>query len=164
MKTIVSLLCIALLSTVAVNAQVQKDVQKKTTTKKVRVTDNNQITTKTVEDIDSEIDVIMVDDNNMEDQAKKVTKLNADRTEVVGENNAENVTNKMEVAQKMKVQQMNLEKSKQMQMELAQKEKMALDAIKKKMMADLEKRRMELQARPKGMSKLKKDPDGDGIN
>ena len=164
MKTILSILCIALLSTVTVNAQVQKDVQKKTTTKKVRVSDNNQITTKTVEDVNSEIDVIEVNDNNMEDQAKKVTKMNADKIEVIGETNSENVANKMEVAQKLKAQQMNLEKSKQMQMEAAQKEKMALEANKKKMMEELEKRRMELEARPKGMSKLKKDPDGDGIN
>lgn len=164
MKTILTLLCVALLSTAAMNAQVQKDVQKKTTIKKVRVTDNTQITTKTVEDIDTEVDLIEVDDTNMEDQAKKITKMNAGRSEVVDEVNADNVANKMEVAQKMKVQQMNLEKSKQMQMEKAREERMALEKMKKEMMEALEKRRAELEARPKGMVKLKKDPDGDGIN
>lgn len=164
MKTILSLLCVALLSTVAVNAQVQKDVQKKTTTKKVRVTDDKQVTTKVVEDTDSQVDVIQVADNNMEDQATKVTKLDADKSEVVNSDTSMNTKNKMLVAQKVKMQQTNLEKSKQMQMELAEKEKMAIEANKKKMMEELEKRRMELQARPKGMAKLKKDPDGDGIN
>jgi hypothetical protein len=164
MKTILYILCIAVFSTVGVNAQVQKDVQKKTTIKKVRITDNDKITTKTVEDVDSKIDIIEVDENNMEDQAKKVTKLNADRTEVVGEENADNVANKMKVAQQMKAQQNALEKSRQMQLEQAEKEKMVLEQKKKEMMAELEKRRAELQSRPKGMAKLKKDPDGDGVN
>ncbi len=164
MKTILSLLCIAMLSTVTVNAQVQQDVQKKTTVKKVRVTDDKQITTKTVQDTNAEIDVIEVEDNNMQDQAAKVKKMDADKSEVVNSATSMNTANKELVMQKSQMQQMNLEKSKQMQMEAAEKERMALEANKKKMMEELEKRRMELQSRPKGMAKLKKDPDGDGIN
>jgi len=164
MKTILSILCVALLSTVAMNAQVQKDVQKKTTIKKVRVTDDKQVTTKVVEDTDAEIDVIEVENNDMQDQAKKIKKLDADKTEVVNSNTSENASNKMLVAERMKAQEMELEKSKKMQLEAAEKEKMAIEANKKKMMEELELRRKELQSRPKGMSKLKKDPDGDGIN
>ncbi len=156
MKTILSILCVVLLSTVTVNAQVQKNVQKKTTTKKVRVTDDKQVTTQTVEDTDAQIDVINVEDNEMEDQAKKVTKMNADMTEVVNSDTSMNTENKMLVDQKMKTQQMNLEKSKQMQMELAEKERKALEANKKKMMEELEKRRMELQIAPKRYGKIEK--------
>ncbi|MAZ72845.1 MAG: hypothetical protein CMC70_06830 [Flavobacteriaceae bacterium] len=152
------------MSTVALQAQVQKDVQKKTTVKKVRVTDDKEVTTKTVEDVDAEVDVIQVENNNMEDQAKKVTTLDADKTKVIGENTDENSANKMIVAQKKRAQLTELERSKQMQMEKAEKERMALEQKKREMMAELEKRRMELQSRPKGMAKLKKDPDGDGIN
>lgn len=164
MKTIVSLLCVALLSTVALNAQVQKDVQKKTTVKKVRVTNDKEITTKVIEDTDAEVDLIQVEDNDMEDQAKTVKKLDADKVEVVNSSTSANASNQMKVAEKIQGQQMDLEKSKQMQKEAALKEKMAIEANKKKMMEELKKRRMELEARPKGMSKLKKDPDGDGIN
>jgi hypothetical protein len=164
MKTILSLLCVALLSTVAVNAQVQKDVRTITTVKKVRETNDKKITTKVVQDVNSEVDLIEVEDNNMEDQAKKVNKLDADKTEVITSNTSENTSNKMIVAQKMKAQQAELENSKQMQMEAAKKEKMAIEANKKKMMEELEKRKMELQSRPKGMTKLKKKSDNDGIN
>ena len=105
-------------------------------------------------DTDEEIDVIEVENNNLEDQAKKVKKIGADRTEVVGESTAENASNKMKVAQKMKAQQSELERSKQMQLEKAEKERMALEEMKKKRMAELEKRKQELQSRPKGMAKL----------
>ena len=40
----------------------------------------------------------------------------------------------------------------------------SFEKMKKERMAELERRRKELMERPKGMAKLKKDPDGDGIN
>lgn len=164
MKTILSLLCAALLSTVAVNAQVKKDVQKITTVKKVRTTNDKNVTTKVVQDVNSKIDVIEVEGNNMQDQAKKVKKLDAAKREVIKSNSSENVSNKMIVAEKKKAQQVELKNSRQTQMGEAKKEKEAIDANKKKTMEELEKRKMELQARPKGMTKLKKNSDNNGNN
>ncbi|RDK85378.1 hypothetical protein [Marinirhabdus gelatinilytica] len=163
MKNTISFLCVAVLFSATLTAQVQKDVQKKTTVKKVRVTDDENVTTKVVEDVDAEIDVIEVEGNDMQDQAKKVKKLDADRTQVVQSTTDENAANKMVVKQKKQAQQMDLEKSKEMMAQRAREEKMAMEQKKKEMMAELEKRRKELESRPKGMAKLKKDPDGDGI-
>ena len=164
MKNTISFLCVAVLFSATLTAQVQKDVQKKTTVKKVRVTDDENVTTKVVEDVDAEIDVIEVEGNDMQDQAKKVKKLDADRTQVVQSTTDENAANKMVVKQKKQAQQMDLEKSKEMMAQRAREEKMAMEQKKKEMMAELEKRRKELESRPKGMAKLKKDPDGDGIH
>jgi|TARA_R110000751_G_scaffold217380_1_gene320408 fibronectin type 3 domain-containing protein len=164
MKTTINLIAVALLATVTMSAQVQKDVQKKTTTKKVRVTDDNQITTKVIEDTDAEIDVIEVEGNDELNQQAKVIKKDDKTSAVVANENVENSKNKMMVAQKQKAQQMELEKSKKMMMEKAEQERMALEKMKKERMAELERRRKELMERPKGMAKLKKDPDGDGIN
>lgn len=163
MKTILSILCVAILATAPMNAQVQTDKQKKTTVKKVRVTDNNQISTKVVEDVDAEIDVIAVEGTDELNQKVNVIKKNADKTSVVGGDDVENVENKIKVAAKMKAQQTELERSKQMQMEKAEKERLALEKMKQQMMEDMKKRRMELEKRPKGIVKLR-DPDGDGIN
>ncbi len=164
MKTTINLIAVALLATVTMSAQVQKDVQKKTTTKKVRVTDDNQITTKVIEDTDAEIDVIEVEGNDELNQQAKVIKKDDKTSAVVANDNVENSKNKMMVAQKQKAKQMELEKSKKMMMEKAEQERMALEKMKKERMAELERRRKELMERPKGMAKLKKDPDGDGIN
>ncbi|HIB48033.1 MAG TPA: hypothetical protein EYN07_05515 [Flavobacteriaceae bacterium] len=164
MKTTINLIAVALLATVTMSAQVQKDVQKKTTTKKVRVTDDNQITTKVIEDTDAEIDVIEVEGNDELNQQAKVIKKDDKTSAVVANENVENSKNKMMVAQKQKAQQMELEQSKKMMMEKAEQERMALEKMKKERMAELERRRKELMERPKGMAKLKKDPDGDGIN
>ena len=164
MKTTINLIAVALLATVTMSAQVQKDVQKKTTTKKVRVTDDNQITTKVIEDTDAEIDVIEVEGNDELNQQAKVIKKDDKTSAVVANENVENSKNKMMVAQKQKAQQMELEKSKKMMMEKAEQERMALEKMKKERMAELERRRKELMERPKGMAKLKKDPDGDGVN
>ena len=164
MKTTINLIAVALLATVTMSAQVQKDVQKKTTTKKVRVTDDNQITTKVIEDTDAEIDVIEVEGNDELNQQAKVIKKDDKTSAVVANENVENSKNKMMVAQKQKAQQMELEQSKKMMMEKAEQERMALEKMKKERMTELERRRNELMERPKGMAKLKKDPDGDGIN
>lgn len=163
MKTILSILCVAVLATVPMSAQVQTNKQKKTTVKKVRVTDNNQISTKVVEDVNADIDVIEVEGTDELNQKVNVVKKNADQTSVVGGEDMENVENKLKVAEKMKAQETALQQSKKMQMEKAEKERLALEKMKKQMMEDMKKRRMELEKRPKGIVKLR-DPDGDGIN
>ncbi|HBR54326.1 MAG TPA: hypothetical protein DEA82_09125, partial [Flavobacteriaceae bacterium] len=129
MKTTINLIAVALLATVTMSAQVQKDVQKKTTTKKVRVTDDNQITTKVIEDTDAEIDVIEVEGNDELNQQAKVIKKDDKTSAVVANENVENSKNKMMVAQKQKAQQMELEQSKKMMMEKAEQERMALEKM-----------------------------------
>ncbi|QIE58570.1 hypothetical protein G5B37_03045 [Rasiella rasia] len=163
MKNTISIIAIAMIASMSMNAQVQKDVQKKTTVKTVRVTDNNMISTKIIEDTDAEIDVIEVEGTDDLNQKAKVLKKDADKTEVIGGGDVENAKNKMMVANKKELQQKELEMSKKAMDLKAKKEKMALEQKKKEMMADLEKRRAALTKRPKGMAKLKKDPDGDGI-
>ena len=164
MKTILGILTLAFLIAGSVQAQTQKDVQKKTTTKTVRVTDDSQITTKTIEDTDEEIDVIEVKGTDDLNQKASVVKKNADTSKLVGDTNTENSENKKMVATKKEVQLMELEASKKAMELQAQKEKLLLEQKKKAMMEELAKRRAALMKRPKGMAKLQKDPDGDVIN
>lgn len=156
MKQIASIITVALLCASSVIAQENKDIQEKTTVKKVTMRNDDKVTTQVIEETDAELEIIEVEGNDDLDQESTVVTKNLDKKEKVMDSNVENTANKLIVAAKKQIAKEQMKASKQAEMERAAKEKMIMEQNKAKMMAELEARREALESRPKGMAKLKK--------
>jgi len=143
-------------------AQVNTDVNEKTTTK--RVTEKGTtVKTKIVKETKTAKDVIKVEGNEKQDQeSMRITNVdeNNEVIEDVEMVDPENSAGMMAIEKK---KEMQLQESIQMQLEKAEKEKQMLMEKKMQMEKEMMERRQALQKRPDGMAKLNKDIDGDGI-
>ncbi len=139
-----------------VNAQENVDVKKETVTKKtvVKGVDTKVMVTNNV---DEEKEILRVDgDDKTNQNTNRVVEKNA-KNEVMEDNSSTDVKNAQMMQEAMKKQEMDLEASRKSLYDQAMKENEAFEAKKMQMKADMEARRMELEKRPKGMNKLKKD-------
>jgi hypothetical protein len=161
MKNIVLMCAASVLMVIGVNAQENKTVEKATTVKKVRVSDT-KVETKIVAETDTESGVIQVEGTNVQDQSSTEIKMKEKDVQVLADNVSIDEKNRMRMEAIKKKQQMELEASIAAQKAEVEKEQQALEAKKMQMMKELEVRRAALTARPKGMAKLQRDPDGDG--
>lgn len=162
MKKLVLMCAASALMIVGVHAQENKTVEKETTVKKVRVSDT-KVETKVVAETETESGVIKVEGTSKQDQESQEIKMKDKDIKVLSDDVSIDERNRMKMEAIKKKQQMELEASIAAQKAEIEKERRALEEKKKQMMKDLEARRASLTARPKGMAKLQRDPDGDGI-
>jgi hypothetical protein len=156
MKLITIVCAVLFLGISTMSAQENKDVDQKTTIKKV-VTKDTTVQTKVTKETDTEVGVVVVEGNEKEDQNRNVVTRKVDDKQVVVDNVSEDADNKAmqeEIARKKKLE---LEASIKAEKEKAEKEKAALEAIKEAQLKEMEANRQRLQHRPKGMAKLQKD-------
>ncbi|MAN59148.1 MAG: hypothetical protein CMC08_04850 [Flavobacteriaceae bacterium] len=158
MKSIILSTVASLLITVGATAQVKEDVQQETTTKKVVVKDT-RVDTKVVQEVKKNKELVMVEGNEKEDQDKKVTTIAADEVNVVTDEQSMDAENTVKVQKNVAAKNAQLEASIEAQRAEAKKERLAFDAKKRAMDQELAERRKQLEKRPKGMVKLKKDND-----
>ncbi|PKA84078.1 hypothetical protein ATE92_2248 [Ulvibacter sp. MAR_2010_11] len=154
---LIAIVCAALfLGINSISAQENKDVDQKTTIKKV-VTKDTTVQTKVIKETDTEVGVVVVEGNEKEDQNTNVVTRKVDDKQVVVDDVSEDANNKAmqeEIARKKKLE---LEASIKAEKEKAEREKAALAAIKEAQLKEMEANRQRLEHRPKGMAKLQKD-------
>ncbi|MFC7357291.1 hypothetical protein ACFQO1_06305 [Jejudonia soesokkakensis] len=162
MKKIVITCLASVLVMMGVHAQENKTVEKETTVKKVRVSDT-KVETKVVAETETESGVIKVEGTSKQDQGSQEIKMKDKDIKVLSDDISIDERNRMRMEAIKQKQQMELQASIAAQKALVEKERKMLEEKKMQMMKDLEARRAALTARPKGMAKLQRDPDGDGI-
>lgn len=157
MKKLMMSIGIAILSIAGIQAQVNKSVKEESTTKRVIIKDGSDVIIKETKDIDTEAGALIVEDNNKIDRNfSEVTTKDTDKKILVDDEYAD-AQNKALIAEKKAQQEAQLEASKKEQAALAAKKKMEYEAKQAQMQKELAERRAQLETRPKGMSKLKKD-------
>ncbi|SRX55993.1 hypothetical protein [Aequorivita sp. CIP111184] len=157
MKRILMSIAVVALSITATQAQVNKTVKEESTVKRVITKEGSDVKIKEIKDTDTESGAVIVKDNNETNQEfSETTKKDSDKKIMVDETNVD-LQNEAMIAEKKLQQQEQLEASKKQQAELAAKKKMEYEAKQAQMQKELAERRAQLESRPKGMSKLKKD-------
>jgi len=162
MKNLIMTIAAIALTAFTVQAQVNTDVNEKTTVKKV-TEKGTTVKTKVTKNTKTAKDVLKVEGDDKQDQkAMRITDLD-ENNEVI--ENAEMIDpeNSARMMANEKRKEMQLQESIDMQMEAAKKEKQMLMDKKMQMEQEMMERRNMLMKRPEGMSKLNKDIDGDGI-
>lgn len=154
-KLILTITAIAFGLTVS-QAQVNRDINKTTTTQKV-VEKDTDVKTKIVQGTEVERKVLQVEGNQKEDQATKVITNTSSDVEVLKNDVSVDAANNAKRIANIKRQQQELEASKMAQMEKAEMKKKALAEEKMQRQQEMEARRASLESRPKGMAKLKRD-------
>ncbi|MEH6763189.1 hypothetical protein [Aequorivita antarctica] len=157
MKKLMMSLAVAVLSIAGIQAQVNKSIKEESTTKRVITRDGSDVKVMETKDIDTESGALIIEDSNKIDRNfSEVTKEDSDKKVLVDEVYVD-AQNEAMIAEKKKQQQAQLEASKKEQAEIAAKKKMEYEAKQAQMQKELAERRAQLESRPKGMSKLKKD-------
>lgn len=156
MKTLLLTIAIVAGTVTAVQAQVNTDVKEVTTTQKV-VEKGTDVKTKVVKKTETEKEILEVEGNDQQDQNAKIVKQKSDDLQVIEDNVSIDAENSDKRQQNMQQQQMNLQASIKAEKDKAEKERQMLLEKKAAMQRELEERRAALEARPKGMAKLKKD-------
>lgn len=157
MKRILMSIAIVALSITATQAQVNKTVKEESTVKRVITKEGSDVKVKEIKNTDTESGAVIVKNNNQTNQEfKEATKVDSDKKVLVDETNIDQQNEAM-IAEKKVQLQAQLESSKRDQAEAAAKKKLEYDAKQAQMQKDLADRRAQLESRPKGMSKLKKN-------
>ncbi len=157
MKRILMSIAIVAFTITAAQAQVNKTVKEESTVKRVVTKEGSEVKVKEIKDTDTESGAVIVEGNDKTNQEfSESSKMDTDKKVLVDETNVD-MQNEAMVAEKKMQQEAQLEASKREQAELAAKKKMEYDAKQAQMQKDLADRRAQLESRPKGMSKLKKD-------
>ncbi|MGO3182011.1 MAG: hypothetical protein ACTIJ9_04190 [Aequorivita sp.] len=157
MKKVIMSLALAAFTIAGMQAQENKTLKKESTVKRMVTKEGSNVKVKEVKSTDTESGAVLVEGNSNTNQkytedskrdlANEVVKDEVD----IDENNE---TLKSEIIEKQKAE---LEASKKRQLELAAKKKQEYKEKELQMKKELEERKEKLQARPKGMNKLKKD-------
>ncbi len=157
MKKLMISLAVAILSIAGIQAQVNKTVKEESTTKRVVIKEGSEVKVVETKKINTESGAVIIDGNNKIDQeSREVTRKDSDKKVLVDEVSID-MQNEAMIAEKKKQQEAQLEASKKEQAEIAAKKKMEYEAKQAQMQKELAERRAQLETRPKGMSKLKKD-------
>lgn len=150
-------LAVAILSIAGIQAQINKTVKEESTTKRVVIKEGSEVKVVETKKINTESGAVIIDGNNKKDQeSREVTREDSDKKVLVDEVSID-TQNEAMIAEKKKQQEAQLEASKKEQAEIAAKKKMEYEAKQAQMQKELAERRAQLETRPKGMSKLKKD-------
>lgn len=156
MKKLILSAAICMFGVSIASAQENVDVKKETVTKKV-VTKGVNTEVRVVDDVNEERETLKVagtdETNQNTDRVVQKNSLN----QVVKDDKMADTQNAA-MMEKLKVkQQMDLEASRKAMYDQAEAERKAFAAKQEQLKADMEARRMQLESRPKGMTKLKKD-------
>ncbi|PVW13840.1 hypothetical protein [Marixanthomonas spongiae] len=156
-KAMYSVITVFFIAFTSVYAQENKNVHKETVTKKVTVKDT-KVDTKVVQEVKEDNEVVKVEGTNEQDQnAKVITSKSGTSEQVVADEVSVDAGNAEKIMQNRNRMSEELKASIQNQKAEAEKRRQIL--LKKKMerQKELEQRRQELESRPDGMAKLKKD-------
>jgi hypothetical protein len=156
MKTIVCTAAFFFSGLMLVQAQENKEVNEKTTVKKV-TTKDTKVETLVVKETETEKGTLTVEGNEKEDQQTVVKLDKTDDVRVIANEVTLDENNSKLREQNLKNKEIQLEASKQAEMDKAAREKQIIEENKKQMLDAMEERRKALESRPKGMAKLKID-------
>lgn len=157
MKRILMSIAIVVFTITATQAQVNKTVKEESTVKRVVTKEGSDVKIKEIKNTDTESGAVIVEGNDKTNQEfSEATRKDTDN-KVIVDDVVVDKQNEAMIAEKKVQQQAQLEASKKEQAEIAAKKKMEYEAKQAQMQKDLDERRAQLESRPKGMSKLKKD-------
>ena len=157
MKKILMSLAIAFVAITATQAQINKTVKEESTVERIVTKEGSDVKVKEIKKTDTETGAVIVEGNNETNQEfSEATKKDSDN-KVIQDNVVVDEQNEALIAEKKRQQQAQLEASKKEQAEIAAKKKMELEQKQAQMQQELAERRAQLEARPKGMAKLKKE-------
>ncbi|AFL82224.1 hypothetical protein Aeqsu_2774 [Aequorivita sublithincola DSM 14238] len=157
MKKLMMSLAVALVTIAGIQAQENKTIKEESTTKRVITKEGSDVKVKEVRTTDTQSGAVIVKDNNKTNQEfSEISKKNTDEKVLVNDVNTDAQNEAMIAEQKAKLQS-QLEASKREQAEIAAQKKMQYEQKQAQMQKELAERRAQLESRPKGMSKLRKD-------
>ncbi|WP_310991817.1 hypothetical protein [Aequorivita marina] len=158
MKNVITSIAIAAFAVAGLQAQENKTLKKESTITREITKEGNKIKVKEVKSTDTERGEIIVEGTKKTNQNfKESTSKDLSADKVLVNEAAIDKKNEAAIKAQKEKQQAALEQSKRKQAALAEKRKKEneMKALKKK--KELAERQAELEARPKGMNKLKKD-------
>lgn len=157
MKKLIMSLAIAAFTIVGLQAQENKILKTESTIKRVTTKEGSNVNVKEIKSTDTESGAVIVEGNLKTNQEfNENTKKNLEN-EVLVDNIDIDKLNESAIVQLKENQLAELEASRKYQEVLAAKKKQEYIEKQMQMKKDLAARQESLQARPKGMSKLKKN-------
>lgn len=148
---------VAILTVAGFQAQENKTVKEESTVKRVVTKEGSDVKIKEIKNTDTESGAVIVEDNDKTNQEFSETTRKDSDNKVVVDDVVVDKQNEAMIAEKKAQQEAQLEASKREQAEMAAKKKMEYEAKQAQMQKELAERKAQLESRPKGMAKLKKD-------
>ena len=157
MKKVLMSFAVAVLTIGGIQAQENKTVKEESTIKRVVTKEGSDVKVKEIKNTKTEKGTVIVEGNDKTNQEfSEATKKNSDKKVLMNEVNIDE-QNVALIADKKAQQAAQLEASIKEQADMAAKRKREYDEKNAQMQKELAERRAQLESRPKGMSKLKKD-------
>ncbi|WP_157417840.1 hypothetical protein [Aequorivita capsosiphonis] len=157
MRKLIMSVAIAAFAIASIQAQENKTLKKESTIKREVTKEGSNVRVKETKSTDTESGAIIVEGNKKTNQEfNENTSKNISKEVLVDAVDIDQ-NNEASIARKKEIQQAELEKSKRNQEEMAAQKKREYDQKQLQMKKELADRRENLQARPKGMNKLRKD-------
>ena len=157
MKKVIMSCAVAILTVAGFQAQENKTVKEESTVKRVVTKEGSDVKIKEIKNTDTESGAVIVEDNDKTNQEFSETTRKDSDNKVVVDDVVVDKQNEAMIAEKKAQQKAQLEASKREQAEMAAKKKMEYEAKQAQMQKELAERKAQLESRPKGMAKLKKD-------
>ena len=157
MRKLIMSLVIAAFTIVGAQAQVNKTVKKETTVERIVSKDGSNVSVKEIKNTDTESGAVIVEGNKKTDQDFNEIKRSDVSKEVLVDAVDVDRNNESSIAKQREIQNAELEASKRNQQELAAQKNQEFRDKQLQMEKEMTDRRESLEARPKGMNKLKKD-------
>ncbi|MCB0464649.1 MAG: hypothetical protein KDC78_03085 [Aequorivita sp.] len=157
MKKVIMSCAVAILTVAGFQAQENKTVKEESTVKRVVTKEGSDVKIKEIKNTDTESGAVIVEDNDKTNQEFSETTRKDSDNKVVVDDVVVDKQNEAMIAEKKAQQEAQLEASKREQAEMAAKKKMEYEAKQAQMQKELAERKAQLESRPKGMAKLKKD-------
>lgn len=148
-------LVIAAFTIVGAQAQENKTIKEETTVKRIVTKDGSNVKVKEIKSTATESGAVIVEGNNKVDQESTVRMSKDLSNEVLMDDVDIDKDNESSVAKQIEIQNAELETSRRNQQELAARKNQEYKDKQDQMKKEMAERRESLQARPKGMSKLK---------
>lgn len=157
MKKFMMSLAVTVLTITGIQAQVNKTIKEESTTQRVVTREGSEVKVVETKKINTESGAVIIDGNNkMDQESREVTREDSDKKVLVDKVYVDEQNETM-IAEKKMQQEAQLEASKLEQARIEAKRKLEYDAKQAQMQKDLAERRAQLETRPKGMAKLKKE-------
>lgn len=157
MKKVIMSIAIAAFTIAGVQAQENKTVKKESTVKRIVTKEGSDVQVKEMKRTDTESGAVIVEGNKKTNQEFTENTQKDIANEVLVDKVVVNQDNVTSVEAQKELQKAELEASIRRQQELATQKKQEYNEKQLQMKKELAERQANLQARPKGMNKLKKD-------
>lgn len=157
MRKLIMSFAIAAFTIAGAQAQENKTVKKESTVKRVVTKEGSNVNVKETMSTDTEKGAVIVEGNNKINQEFNENTKKEAAAEVLRNDVAIDKNNKLLIVEEQERQKAEIEASRKRQLELAAKKREQFEEKQFLMQKELSERKARLQARPKGMSKLKKD-------